>query len=120
MKIKNKSTKFNLSCCNFKMDGKEYENIDNFVNGELTMTPETEQSYPSSAQSNFNNSPQPVQNSDSVLMDMFLPVVSSEYDDNEITIIEENIPTTPTIKGIQAARIYFFLYSKLPIIDVLY
>jgi len=31
-------------------------------------------------------------------MDMFLPVVSTENDDNEITIIEENIPTTPTIK----------------------
>ena len=53
-------------------------------------------------------------------MDMFLPVVSTENDDNEITIIEENISTTPTIKGIQAVRIDFFLYSKLPIIDVLY
>jgi hypothetical protein len=31
--------------------------------------------------------PQPVQNSESVLMDMFLPVVSTENDDNEITII---------------------------------
>ena len=31
--------------------------------------------------------PQPVQNSESVVMDMFLPVVSTENDDNEITII---------------------------------
>ena len=42
--------------------------------------------------------PQPVQNSESVLMDMFLPVVSTENDDNEITIIEENIPTIKRIR----------------------
>ena len=48
--------------------------------------------------------PQPVQNSESVLMDMFLPVVSTENDDNEITIIEENIPTTPTIKHIRKTK----------------
>ena len=48
--------------------------------------------------------PQPVQNSESVLMGMFLPVVSTENDDNEITIIEENIPTTPTIKRIRKSK----------------
>jgi hypothetical protein len=48
--------------------------------------------------------PQPVQNSESVLMDMFLPVVSTEKDDNEITIIEENIPTTPTIMNIRKTK----------------
>ena len=48
--------------------------------------------------------PQPVQKSESVLMDMFLPVVSTENDDNEITIIEENIPTTPTIKRIKKTK----------------
>jgi hypothetical protein len=41
--------------------------------------------------------PQPVQHSESVLMDMFFPVVSTGNYDNEITIIEENILTTPTI-----------------------
>jgi hypothetical protein len=45
-----------------------------------------------------------VQNSESVLMDMFLPVVSTENDDNEITIIEENIPTTRTIKRIKKLK----------------
>ena len=39
MKIKNKLTKFNLSCCHFKMDGKEYENIYNFVNGDYKVYP---------------------------------------------------------------------------------
>ena len=34
-------------------------------------------------------------------MGMFLPVVSIENDDNEITIIEENIPT---IKGIRKTK----------------
>ena len=48
--------------------------------------------------------PQPVQNSESVLMDMFFPVVSTENDDNEITIIEENIPTTPTIMNIRKTK----------------
>ena len=48
--------------------------------------------------------PQPVQNSESVVMDMFLPVVSTENDDNEITIIEENIPTTRTIKRIKKLK----------------
>ena len=37
-------------------------------------------------------------------MDMFLPVVSTENDDNEITIIEENISTTPTIKRIKKTK----------------
>ena len=45
-----------------------------------------------------------VQNSESVLMDMFLPVVSTENDDNEITITEENIPTTRTIKRIKNTK----------------
>ena len=39
MKIKNKSTKFNFSCCHFEMDGKEYENIYNFVNGDYKVYP---------------------------------------------------------------------------------
>ena len=65
MKIKNKSTKFNLSCCHFKMDGKEYENIYNFVNGDYKVYP-------------------------------------TEF--SEITIIEENIPTTPTIKRIRKTK----------------
>ena len=39
MKIKNKSTKFSLSCCHFKIDGKEYENIYNFVNGDYKVYP---------------------------------------------------------------------------------
>jgi hypothetical protein len=37
-------------------------------------------------------------------MDMLLPVVSTENDDNEITIIEENIPTTPTIMNIRKTK----------------
>ena len=52
----------------------------------------------------FNHSPQSVQNSESVLMGMFLPGVSTENDDNEITIIEENIPTTPTIERIRKTK----------------
>jgi hypothetical protein len=47
---------------------------------------------------------QPVQNSESVLMDMFFPVVSTENDDNEITIIEENILTNPKIKRIRKTK----------------
>jgi hypothetical protein len=35
---------------------------------------------------------------------MFLPVFSTENDDNEITIIEENITTTPTIEPIRKTK----------------
>ena len=37
-------------------------------------------------------------------MGMFLPGVSTENDDNEITTIEENIPTTPTIERIRKTK----------------